>query len=119
VSEILEAAQPLLVRPYTVTGGRTRPKHDLAIEALVSSVVFHPTERSDLTPEYQIICHLCQAVRSIAEIAAHLGVPLGVARVLVADMAEDGLVRIHQPANENGQPDRSLLERVLSGLRNL
>lgn len=113
------SVSPLLVRPYTVTGGRTRPKYELAIEALVSSVVFHPTERSDLTPEHQIICELCQDVRSVAEIAAHLEVPLGVARILVADMADDGLVRIHQPAHADGQPDRTLLERVLSGLRNL
>jgi len=44
---------------------------------------------------------------------------LGVARVLIADMAMDGLVRVHQLDHEHGRPDLNLLERVLSGLRKL
>ena len=47
--------------------------------------------------------------------------PLGVARILVADLAEAGMVAIHQPGNgeTGGTPDVTLLERVLSGLRKL
>ncbi len=109
-----------LVRPYAVTGGRTRPRYHLAIEALVSTSGFGQQQNpSGLIPEYQSICSLCRDIRSVAEIASHLGVPLGVARVLVGDMAEEGLVQVHQPGNEEGQPSRALLERVLSGLRKL
>ncbi len=108
-----------LVRPYAVTGGRTRPRYQLAIEALVSTSGYGQQHSPGLIPEYQSICSLCTAVRSVAEIASHLQVPLGVARVLVGDMAEEGLVQVHQPGNEEGQPDRALLERVLSGLRKL
>jgi len=48
-----------------------------------------------------------------------LRIPLGVARVLVADMAAEGLVHVYQPQLDAGKPDLNLLERVLSGLRRL
>ena len=46
--------------------------------------------------------------------------PLGVARVLVADMVADGLLTLHTAAPAEGFEERmELLERVLSGLRRL
>ncbi|RJL21791.1 DUF742 domain-containing protein [Bailinhaonella thermotolerans] len=108
-----------LVRPYAVTGGRTQARYQLAMEALVSSASLIHHDLSTLTPEYQAIAQLCRQVRSVAEISALLRIPLGVARVVVADMAAEGLVYIHQPSLEKGQPDLNLLERVLSGLRRL
>ncbi|WP_425489508.1 DUF742 domain-containing protein [Nonomuraea typhae] len=107
------------VRPYAVTGGRTAPRVKLAMEALVSSATAEHREFSHITPEYQAISQLCRQVRSVAEVSALLRIPLGVVRVLIADMAAEGLVRVHQPALEAGRPDVSLLERVLSGLRRL
>ncbi|RKE21308.1 DUF742 domain-containing protein [Streptomyces sp. TLI_171] len=116
-----EDAEPL-IRPFAMTGGRTRPRYELALEALVSAAV-EPARLATLLPEHQRICSLCASdVKSVAEISALLGLPLGVARILVADLAEAGLVAIHQPAagGESGnQPDVTLLERVLSGLRKL
>ncbi|WP_422674083.1 DUF742 domain-containing protein [Bailinhaonella thermotolerans] len=108
-----------MVRPYAVTGGRTQARYQLAMEALVSSASLIHHDLSTLTPEYQAIAQLCRQVRSVAEISALLRIPLGVARVVVADMAAEGLVYIHQPSLEKGQPDLNLLERVLSGLRRL
>jgi hypothetical protein len=107
------------VRPYAVTGGRTAPRTNLAIEALVSSATAVHRDPASMTPEYQAISMLCRQVRSVAEISALLRIPLGVVRVLVADMAAEGLVHLHQPELEAGVPDRILLERVLSGLRRL
>ena len=110
-----------LVRPYAMTGGRTRPRYQLAIEALVSTTADPDRMRGQL-PEHQRICQLCREVKSIAEISALLTIPLGVVRILVADLAEAGLVAIHQPGGDEsagGQPDVTLLERVLSGLRKL
>ncbi|WUH90709.1 DUF742 domain-containing protein [Streptomyces sp. NBC_00433] len=109
------------VRPYAMTGGRTRPRYQLAIEALVSTTAEPERLRGQL-PEHQRICLLCREVKSIAEISALLTIPLGVVRILVADLAEAGLVTIHQPGGDEaagGQPDVTLLERVLSGLRKL
>ncbi|MFD0264358.1 DUF742 domain-containing protein [Kitasatospora indigofera] len=110
-----------LIRPFAMTGGRTRPRYELALEALVSASV-DPQRLATLLPEHQRICSLCTEVKSVAEVSALLSLPLGVARILVADLAEAGLVAIHQPASggESGnQPDVTLLERVLSGLRKL
>ena len=114
-------AQQPLVRPYAMTGGRTRPRYQLAIEALVSTTA-QADRAGSLLPEHQRIVLLCREVKSIAEVSALVPIPLGVARILVADLAEAGLVAIHQPAaaTENGgAPDVTLLERVLSGLRKL
>ncbi|MCT2592631.1 DUF742 domain-containing protein [Streptomyces sp. N2-109] len=111
-----------LVRPYAMTGGRTRPRYQLAIEALVHTTAETAQLQGQL-PEHQRICHLCYEIKSVAEISALLSIPLGVARILVADLAEAGLVAIHQPgggdSTADGQPDVTLLERVLSGLRKL
>lgn len=108
-----------LVRPYAVTGGRTQPKTHLQLEAMVAASHYEPRDLSVLSPECQAILGLCRDWRSVAEISAVLRLPLGVARILVADMALDGLVRVHQPDHAEGRPNVKLLERVLSGLRQL
>jgi Protein of unknown function (DUF742) len=114
-----ESSATRLVRPYTVTGGRTQPRYKLALEALVSATVYEPRDLSVLAPECQAILQFCLDWRSVAEISAVLRMPLGVARILVADMSADGLVRIHQRDDSEGRPDLNLLERVLSGLRKI
>jgi hypothetical protein len=105
------------VRPYAMTGGRTRPTHDdLEVEALVSttSVGERPPK---LTVEQHAIAALCHDLLSIAEVSAQLHLPLGVIRVLVDDMADEHLVIVYRPAHAGDRPDRALLERVLDGLR--
>ncbi|MFJ8914106.1 DUF742 domain-containing protein [Amycolatopsis sp. NPDC102389] len=108
------------VRPYTRTGGRTRTAHDLALEALVSTSEDGRRYRGVRTPEHRQICDLCLDTRSIAEIAAHLRLPLGVVKVIVGDMADAGLVLIHQTELILGDSSsRAFMERVLQGLRAL
>lgn len=108
-----------LVRPYAVTGGRTKPSYQLQIEAMVSASHYEARDLSVLSPECQSILGYCRDWRSVAEISAVLRMPLGVARVLIGDMAMEGLVRVHQADHAHGRPDLDLLERVLSGLRKL
>jgi len=108
-----------LVRPYAVTGGRTKPRTQLQIEAMVAASHYEARDLSVLSPECQAILGFCRDWRSVAEISAVLRMPLGVARVLIADMAMEGLVRVHQIDHAQGRPDINLLERVLSGLRKL
>jgi Protein of unknown function (DUF742) len=108
-----------LVRPYAVTGGRTKPRYQLQIEAMVAASHYEARDLSVLSPECQAILGFCRDWRSVAEISAVLRMPLGVARVLIADMAMEGLVRVHQIDHAQGRPDINLLERVLSGLRKL
>jgi Protein of unknown function (DUF742) len=102
-----------------MTGGRTRPAQtELEIEALVSTTSLG--ERSPkLTVEQRAIAALCRDILSIAEISARLDLPLGVTRVLVGDMADEGMVMVHRPAQGGDRPDLALLERVLYGLRSI
>ena len=113
------SAPSSLVRPYAVTKGRTKPKSQLPLEALISATEAARNESGMLTPEWQAISDLCREWRSVAEISALLRMPLGVARVLVADMSEQGLVQIRSSLNNDDRPNTNLLERVLSGLRKL
>jgi hypothetical protein len=110
------ASDPQRVRPYAMTGGRTRPTHDaLEIETLVSttsSVALTPK----LTVEQRAIAALCHDLLSIAEVSAQLHLPLGVVRILVGDMADEQLVLVHRPTHAGDRPDLALLERVLYGL---
>ena len=111
-----------VVRPYTMTGGRTRPNldaGDLELETLVSTTALGETNAPTLELEWHSIAMLCREVLSIAEIAAHLDIPIGVARVLVGDMAHEGLLSLHRPTSPDDRPDLALLERVLYGLRSL
>jgi Protein of unknown function (DUF742) len=110
-----------LVRPYAVTRGRTEPQRDIPIEAvLVASQSAVQEARFAGHDKYRIAV-LCEPqAKSLAEIAAYCRMPLGVARVLVADLVADGLLSLHSAAPKEGFSERmDLLERVLSGLRKL
>ena len=113
------APDPRRVRPYAMTGGRTRPtNNDLEIEALVSTTSM-VEQAPRLTVEQRAIAALCHDILSIAEVSAKLHLPLGVVRVLVADMADEHLVMVHRPAHAGDRPDLALLERVLYGLHSI
>jgi hypothetical protein len=108
------------VRPYAWTRGRTKSGLDLAIETLVSTSQRGRDQIGLLQVEHRAVAELCDQTRSVAEVAALLSIPLGVARVLLGDMAGLGLVTVHQTASNTGnEPDLALMERVLSGLRRL
>jgi hypothetical protein len=109
-----------IVRAYTWTGGRTRPDVQLEIETLVSTTARAEPVMANLRSEHQAVAQLCRRPRSVAEIAALLSLPLGVVRVLLADMAALGLVEVHHNGNGmDGKPDVELLHRVLRGLTDL
>ncbi|MFD8494147.1 DUF742 domain-containing protein [Amycolatopsis sp. NPDC059657] len=108
------------VRPYARTGGRTRSDHDLAIETLISTSEKGQKYSGVGSVEHRAICDLCIETRSVAEIAAHLRLPLGVVKILVGDMSDAGLVVIHQTGITLGdRSSREFMERVLQGLRAL
>ncbi|MBL8925296.1 MAG: DUF742 domain-containing protein [Pseudonocardia sp.] len=108
------------VRPYTWTRGRTKSGFDLAIETLVSTSPRGRAQAATLQVEHRAVAELCEQTRSVAEVAALLSLPLGVARVVLGDMAGLGVVTVHQTASSAGSgPDLALMERVLSGLRRL
>ncbi len=79
-----------------------------------------PWSRPGVSVEFHSVRSLCHRPRSVAEVAATLSVPLGVAKVLLGDMAELGLVTVHDThADGDGRPALALMERVLQGLHRL
>ncbi len=109
-----------LVRPYVMTGGRSAPDrrhldHVTLVTPTVSGVL--PT---GLSPEQRRVLELCRpGALSVAEIGGHLGLPLSVVRVLLADLLDAGLVTARATPLSARRPDRKLLEAVLAGLRAL
>ena len=115
-----EPPEASFVRPYAWTRGRTRPAYDLAVETLLSTTAQGRDPAQVVQYEHRMIADLCAEPKSVAEVAALLRLPLGVARVLLGDMAAHGSIVVHETASSTGDsPDMALMERVLSGLRRL
>lgn len=108
-----------VVPNYAVTRGRTRAVgRDLPVEALVTATENGLAQLAALQPEYRTIVESCTEPRSLVEIGALLEVPVGVARVLVSDLANAEHLAVHLPlVGADGRPRRELLERLLDGLR--
>lgn len=114
------------VRPYAVTGGRVRSAtSDLPLEALVE-VMPGAVNGFGLPPERRaILQHAAHNYVSVAELSALLRLPLGVVRILVADMADEGYITVHTSAPVNVHTGHgsthgaglslSVLESVLRG----
>ncbi|WP_208720489.1 DUF742 domain-containing protein [Amycolatopsis circi] len=119
------AEETSIVRPYALTGGRTRANYALELETLISTEDHVAAGGFPQAAAEQIesisIMEACRTPRSVAEIAAVLSVPLGVARVLISDAADAGLVTVHRTISgqDGAEAHLMLMERVLSGLRRL
>jgi hypothetical protein len=114
--ELVEEAR--VVRPYALTRGRTRPgRSDLPLEALVR-VVAGATDAVGTAERRRILDLTREQILSVAELSAHLSLPLGVVRVLVGDLADEGLVVVHtgSPAAAPPAANLKVLESVLDGI---
>ncbi|MET8639250.1 DUF742 domain-containing protein [Streptomyces sp. NPDC004096] len=113
-----------VVRPYAMTRGRTShaAQHRLDLIAVVVTEphVDDPEADPSLSPEHVDIVEFCRDTpQSVAEIAAELDLPVGVVRVLVGDLADEGLVHVTRPVPPAELVDESILRDVISGLRAL
>jgi hypothetical protein len=111
-------AAAVRVRPFTLTAGRTSPRVELPVEATLrrlGSAAAGPVEAHLIR-----ILDVCDR-RSVAEVAALVAMPIGVVRVLLADLVELGQVRVQTTIQEDSTYDerRDLIERTLRGLRTL
>ena len=106
------------VRPYSLTGGRTRTQQHLLVETLISAPSYDPALRDSLMPESRALYERARSQVSIAELSVELGLPLGVIRVLVGDLTARGAVFVH-PTAYAYQNDTHVLERILDGLKRL
>lgn len=105
------------VRPYVLTSGRTHGHAQLLVHTMMSAPGYDPLFASTLPPEARVLYErACSVTESVAELSAHCGVPLGVTRVLLSDLCSAGRVLAEAPAAPSPF-DRTLLERVLDGLR--
>jgi hypothetical protein len=112
--------EPSLVRPYTLTSGRTNSRIDLPLEAAVQTLESTKPPRWPANEVRGQILVMCAASPSVAEIAARLSLPLGVARVLVGDLVTQGYLRVHATLTDSTTDERrELIGRTLRGLRAL
>ena len=113
--------QPSLVRPYTLTAGRTDSRVSLPLEAPIEAVVSDKPGRWPGNDVRAQICAMCGSSPAVAEIAARLSLPIGVARVLIGDLLSSGHLRVHTTLSDQSTIDqrRELIGRTLRGLRAL
>jgi uncharacterized protein DUF742 len=107
------------VRPYTITAGRTKSAVDLPVEATLRQQPALPGALADLAAGAQRVLSLCDQ-KSVAEVSALASMPIGVVRVLLGDLVEQGLVEVQATITESSSKDEriELIERTLRGLRN-
>jgi hypothetical protein len=107
-------------RPYTVTGGRTEPRSTRRFDLVdVVARSARPVTGAPLPPESARILELCLIPVAVAELASAVGLPLGVVRVLLDDLVQEGLIDVRSAAPRGQVTDRRLLQKVLNGLQAL
>jgi len=114
-----EEAGPI-VRPYAVTKGRTAPGGgtQFGLIDVVAATGEWPRPRFRPGPEHRRIMELCQWPKPVIDLASETDLPVGVVRVLLGDLIDEGLLRV-LPAQRNPQTDQRLLRMVLDGLQSL
>ncbi|MYT75580.1 uncharacterized protein DUF742 [Streptomyces sp. PsTaAH-137] len=114
-----------MVRPYTVTAGRTSAgpqgaQCDLIALVSLESASSDVSDDTDLGPEHRSIIEMCRAeTQTVAELAAGIQVPVGVVRVLLGDLLERGCVTVSSPVPPARLPAETILREVIDGLRAL
>ena len=116
----MDAEAGPVVRPYALTQGRTR--HTGASFDLVATVMAtraRVADPSSMAPEHMKVLQLARAPTTVADIASDVDLPLGVVRIILADLRELGLVSISTPVAQAERIDTHTLREVLNGLRGL
>jgi hypothetical protein len=109
-----------LIRPYVLTSGRAREKSVALDMITVVATALELSEDVFLEPEQRRVLELCRTPSSVAEVAAHLSLPIAVVKVLIADLAERRHVYTQTPpAPDSRSKRRDLLEAVLDGIQRL
>jgi hypothetical protein len=108
-----------VVRPYALTRGRTRPQGEgFDLMATVAATGRVPSDARRLGPEHVEIIRMCRVPIPVADVASDLGVPLGVVRVLLGDLRDEGVIAVIDTP-QTGQVGEGVLRDVLNGLRAL
>jgi len=120
---VVQQEEPLesgpLVRPYAMTHGRTRPSAEtFDLIALIVAADL-PMAGQELEPEHRIILDLARQPISVAEVAAHADLPIGVVRILLDDLRVSGAIQVREPMSVSQLPNKRVLRAVINGLRAL
>jgi hypothetical protein len=115
-----------------VTRGRTQATTDTRLESIleVANQQWLAEKGKGLSPEeLAIVRQIATAYLTVAEVSAHLKLPVGVVKVLVSDLAESGVLLVHDTVagsggiNNGGAVSREqtleLLESVLNAISEL
>jgi Protein of unknown function (DUF742) len=113
-----EDAGPV-ARPYTLTGGRTRPRGERHFDLIDTVAALGRPADEVISPGHARILDLCRHPVTVAELAAAAALPLGVVRVLLADLVHDELLTVTSRAPRGRVTDQQLLRKVLDGLHAL
>lgn len=113
---------------FVITGGRVRAGDDLPLETPIQTTRGFAIPQA-ATPEYREILRCCSKPQTVVDLSSQLGAPVGVLRVLVLDLADQGVVRLHgRSADDTADPDAprvaphqdiALLQETLRGISNL
>jgi hypothetical protein len=116
----LDAEAGPVVRPYALTQGRTRHAGD-SFDLVATVIATHAriADLSSLAPEHISVLQLARGPTTVVDIASDVDLPLGVVRIILADLRELGLVAIGTPVVMAEQIDQHTLREVLNGLRGL
>ncbi|GHH81952.1 hypothetical protein GCM10018793_40570 [Streptomyces sulfonofaciens] len=115
-------ADDTLVRPFTITRGRTAPgRSDVELITVVTTIApdGEPAPRPGLEPEHRRIIRQCRTPAVVAEVCADLNLPVSVTKILVGDLLQFGLVTVRPPVGRTVGFDRDLLQAVRDGLERL
>jgi hypothetical protein len=105
-------------RPYTITGGRTRQRTTVRFDLIdLIGRTMRPVLDGAFTPERRAILSMCEMPMAVADLASALRLPLGVVRIILDDLVHDGLIEVRVAAPRGGMIDKSVLERVLAGIK--
>lgn len=109
-----------MVRPYALTRGRTRSSNDsLDLIAMVTATGAHPTDEIAIGPEQLRMLQIASHAVSVVDIASEINLPIGVVRVLLGDLHDQGLISVRAPAQVAPLPSVRILKEVINGLRAL
>jgi len=111
-----------VVRPYAVTGGRTEPSDGEVLDLLTFVVATGRGAADDhqpLTPEHHRILGLCEQQVTVADLAAGTALPVGVVRVLLADLTTQGAITVVRQRPRSQRDPTDVLQEILNGLRAL
>ena len=112
-----------VVRPYAVTGGRTEPSDGEVLDLLTFVVAtgrgLAADDHKQLTPEHHRILGLCEQQVTVADLAASTALPVGVVRVLLADLTLQGAVTVVRQRPTDQRSEKNVLQEILDGLRAL